>query len=73
MVKTILSAFSAHPRESGESYFQHLLFTFAFAGRLAYCVGSLIVHGLLPFLCVHTTSAQMKKCQDILSARTTKK
>lgn len=67
--KSLIAAFTDHPREAGESYWQHLCFTVGMAGRLFACCFLLIIHGILPFTLTHAASAKMKKCQHILAER----
>ncbi len=66
---TCISAFTEHPRQAGESYWQHLLFTMGMASRLGACCFLLIIHGILPFTLTHAASDRMKKCQRILADR----
>lgn len=71
----ILAGFTRHPAEAGETYIQHFIFT---ARTSLTLVGSgliLFLHGLMPFLCTHTTSnivdrlhaelqTRKKKCEE---------
>lgn len=72
LMKEVLCSFTEHPRLANETYFQHLGFTLGMAGRLIVCSFALIIHGLFPFLCTHTTSRQMAQCQKILDDRAQK-
>ncbi len=65
----IKAAFTAHPAEAGETYSQHLLFTVGMAFRLIACSVVLIIHGIFPFLCCHTASKKMKRCQAVVAER----
>jgi hypothetical protein len=65
----LLKAFTAHPAQANETYLEHLAFTLRMAARLFFCAAALLVHGIFPFLCTHTASTKMKKCQSILSDR----
>lgn len=67
--KLMISAFTDHPRQAGETYWQHLCFTLGMAGRLCVCCLLLIIHGLLPFTLTHSASSRMQKCQKILAER----
>ena len=63
------AAFTEHPAEAGESYGQHLLFTVGMAFRLIVCSFVLIIHGIFPFMCCHSASRKMKKCQSVMAER----
>ncbi len=63
------AAFTEHPAEAGESYGQHLWFSISMAGRLLACSVVLLIHGLFPFMCCHTASQKMKKCQSVMTER----
>jgi len=65
-------AFLEHPKAAGETYWQHFAFTISMATRLGLCSMALIIHGIFPFLFVHTTSNKMKKANAILRARADK-
>jgi hypothetical protein len=67
--ETVIAAFTAHPRQGGESYWQHFAFTLDMAGRLALICLLLVIHGILPFTLTHAASVRMKKCQRILADR----
>lgn len=63
------AAFTEHPAEADESYGQHLWFSISMAGRLLACSVVLLIHGLFPFMCCHTASQKMKKCQSVMTER----
>jgi uncharacterized protein YjeT (DUF2065 family) len=63
------AAFTEHPAEAGESYGQHLWFSISMAGRLLACSVVLLIHGLFPFMCCHTASQKMNKCQSVMTER----
>lgn len=65
----IKDAFTKHPAEAGETYGQHLLFTLGMALRLLATSAVLIIHGLFPFMCCHTASRKMKRCQAVMAER----
>jgi hypothetical protein len=65
----LTAAFTEHPRQAGESYWQHFAFTLGMAGRLAVICCLLVVHGILPFTLTHAASSRMQKCQRILNDR----
>lgn len=61
--------FTRHPREVGESYGQHM----AHAGRVGFTlIGAglaCLVHGLLPFLFVHTGSNTIRRLHGGITKR----
>lgn len=62
-------AFTEHPRQTGETYIQHLCFTVGMSARFLLCWAALIVHGVFPFLLTHTVSRQMEKIHEVLKSR----
>lgn len=62
-------AFTEHPKETGETYLQHLWFTAKMTSRLAYSSVVLLMHGFFPFLFTHAASTQIEKIYSILRAR----
>jgi hypothetical protein len=67
--QTLIAAFTEHPRQAGETYWQHLVFTVGMAARLLVICVLLTIHGILPFTLTHAASARMRKCQQILADR----
>ncbi len=53
--------FTEHPKQTGESYWQHLWFTTRMTLRMLYTSAALMIHGLFPFMLVRTASLQMEK------------
>jgi hypothetical protein len=53
--------FTDHPHAVGESYFEHMGVALSFAGPLAKAALAALVHAFLPFLCVTTASATVKR------------
>ena len=51
-----MNLFTDHPRSVGESYWQHMAMSLSFAGTLALGAVAALVHALLPFLFVRTSS-----------------
>jgi len=70
--RRVREAFTRHPADAGETYWQHLLFTLCMAGRLLLTSAILIIHGLFPFLFCHTASGKMKHCQAVMAERARK-
>ena len=62
-------AFTRHPQDTGETYWQHLWFTVRMSGRLLYGMAVLMVHGLFPFLLTREGSKQIEKIYRIMKTR----
>ena len=62
-------AFTEHPQDTGESYWQHLWFTITMAGRFLYAITVLMIHGLFPFLLVRAGSTQIERIYRIMKSR----
>jgi hypothetical protein len=69
LLKLAYAAFTDHPRQAGETYWQHMCFTVGMAVRLWVCSFLLLLHGILPFTLTHAASNRMKTCQKILAER----
>lgn len=69
LADTLRAAFTDHPREAGESYWQHFVFTADMARRLLVVSILLIAHGILPFTLTHAASSRLQQCQRILTER----
>lgn len=61
--------FSTHPKETGETYFQHLRFTLTMTSRIIFCGLALLIHGAFPFLLKRTTSRQLQTIYRIIQTR----
>ncbi len=48
--------FLRHPRAVGETYLEHMMVAFGFAGRLAVAAIACAIHALVPALCERTGS-----------------
>jgi hypothetical protein len=53
--------FTEHPDAVGESYFEHMHVALSFAVPLLTAGLAALVHAVLPFLCVTTASATVKR------------
>jgi uncharacterized protein DUF6356 len=53
--------FTEHPDAVGESYVEHMHVALSFAGPLLKAGMAALVHAFLPFLCVTTASAVVKR------------
>lgn len=69
ILKRICCAFTDHPRQTGESFFQHLCFTVKMASRLFYSALVLTVHGMFPFLFTRTASTEIEAIYAMMRAR----
>jgi Family of unknown function (DUF6356) len=67
--ETFVSLMTSHPREAGETYWQHFRFTINMAWRLGSCSILLVGHGILPFTLTHAASDRIKACNRILADR----
>jgi uncharacterized protein YjeT (DUF2065 family) len=65
----ITHAFTAHPRASGETYWQHLWFTLTMAGHFMYIALVIVIHGLFPFVLPRTGSTHIEHVYRIIKAR----
>jgi hypothetical protein len=61
--------FTAHPEAVGESYFEHLVFAWRFAGRLFRASLAAFIHGVVPAACEATASSTVLGMANELSAR----
>jgi hypothetical protein len=61
--------FVSHPRETGETYMEHLAFTVKMGVRIVTCGVLLLIHGLFPFTFRRTVSMQIEKIYAILKGR----
>lgn len=62
-------AFTQHPEQTGESYWQHLWFTLTMCSRFIYTTIVLITHGLFPFLLTTAASKEIEKVYRIMKTR----
>ena len=69
VAKEVEKAFTEHPEATGETYLQHLWFTFTMAMRFLYTSTAILLHGLFPFLCTRTASAQIERIYAIMKSR----
>lgn len=61
--------FTEHPKQTGESYLEHLWFTIRMTLRMVYTSIALFLHGVFPFIFVRTASTQMEKMYLIMLTR----
>jgi hypothetical protein len=60
MRKSLSILFVDHPREVGESYFEHMAAASVFGFKLLRLAGAAFVHAALPGLCRTTVSDEIK-------------
>lgn len=53
--------FTRHPREVGETYFQHMMTAIGVGSRMAAGALACFVHALFPFLCERTGSRTIER------------
>lgn len=70
--KDALRAFTDHPHETGETYFEHLWFTLKMSARFLFTLIVLTIHGIFPFLLMRTASAQIEQMYRIMRSRVPK-
>ena len=61
--------FTEHPGETGETYFQHFVFTGLTSLRIIFCGIIIFIHGLFPFLFTRTASRHVERIYLILKKR----
>ncbi len=61
--------FLEHPREAGEEYGEHLLFTLRVAGYLVATSLCLVIHGLIPRFHQTTTSRRIAALNNLFKLR----
>jgi hypothetical protein len=57
-------SFNEHPNSVGETYGQHLVSAWSFAGPMIYGGLACFVHGLLPFISTTTGSQIIRRLHD---------
>ena len=60
MISPILDKFQQHPRDVGETYWEHSRHALGFASHLFVAAGACFVHAILPFFFTSTGSATVK-------------
>ena len=69
MGHAIFKAFTDHPHQAGETYLEHLRFTFTMASRFFLVSFIIMIHGLFPFLMPTTASRMIEKLYWIMKTR----
>jgi hypothetical protein len=62
----VRNPFTAHPRDVGETYFQHGLFACRYGVKMAWGGIAAFIHGLVPFLFQATGSRITRELNDLL-------
>jgi uncharacterized NAD(P)/FAD-binding protein YdhS len=62
-------AFTEHPEQTGETYFQHLRFTASMAARFVFVSLIMLTHGLFPFLFTRKASSEIERVYTIMKGR----
>lgn len=69
MPQQLSRLFTEHPRDTGETYMEHLLFTVRMGTRIGVTALFLLVHGVFPFLFTRTASQRMENIWAVLKER----
>ena len=56
--------FTAHPASVNESYGEHFMVSWSFAGRMLLGAGACLIHGIFPFLCVTKGSSTIRMLHE---------
>jgi len=62
-------SFTEHPKELGETYFQHLLFALIFCSKVTLALAACLIHAILPFLLKHTGGDMINKLSETIVQR----
>jgi Family of unknown function (DUF6356) len=65
----LLKAFTEHPAEIGETYFQHLRFTAGMSLRFLLLSLTIVIHGLFPFLFTTTAGRHVERIYAEMKSR----
>ena len=69
VLRILDGVFFEHPREAGEEYGEHLLFTLKVAGYLVATSVCLVIHGLIPHFHQTTTSRRIAALNNLFKLR----
>ena len=59
MIRTLKRLFADHPREVGESYFEHMAASSRYGFRLLGLAGAAFLHGVVPGVCKTRVSKEI--------------
>jgi Family of unknown function (DUF6356) len=62
-------AFTTHPQDTGETYWEHLWFTLRMSSRFLSTTIVILIHGIFPFLLMREGSEQIEKIYRIIKQR----
>ncbi len=62
-------AFTQHPQDTGETYWQHLWFTTTMSARFLYTTIVIMIHGIFPFLLTRAASDEIERTYRIMKTR----
>lgn len=62
-------AFTKHPHDTGETYWQHLWFTASMSARFLYTTIVIVIHGVFPFLLTRAASDEIERTYRIMKTR----
>lgn len=62
-------AFTEHPHDTGETYWQHLWFTTTMSARFLCTTIVIMIHGIFPFLLTRTASDQIEATYRTMKSR----
>ena len=66
---TMANIFTKHPKEVGETYFQHLWIALKYSFKLLLLFVITFIHSLFPFIFLTTTSAKIIEMAEKLKNR----
>ena len=61
--------FTEHPKETGETYLEHLWFAAKMSMRFMYLSVVILLHGLFPFIYTRTASSHIIQMHEIIKTR----
>lgn len=65
----MIELMTRHPRSVGETYGEHMIAAWSFAGGLLVAALACFLHGLLPFLCQSSASRRVNRLHARMSRR----
>ncbi len=69
LTEVVNRAFTEHPRDTGESYWQHLWFTATISTRFLLTTIVIMIHGVFPFLLTRAASDQIEATYRTMKQR----
>jgi hypothetical protein len=70
MLSVILSLFTSHPQQAGETYVQHAAQALAISGKLLFASVAACIHAVFPFLFSSTASSICAEiCKSVATRR----